>query len=259
MWKLGTVPYLNAVPLLEGLAERADLVAAAPSDLGPLLARGDLDAALLPVAEEIRGVGAGFLGRHGIASEGPVRSVLAFLRAPVAEVRSVLLDPASRSSAALLRWLLREAGARPATWVTAAAPGPDPASAREDAVLLIGDPALRAAESWKGARLDLGEEWTRRTRLPFVYARWTARRGLAPAERDALAALLDDAADRGLPRRAEVARRFAVARGEDPERAVEYVRRFVRYRIGPREEEAIARFAEILREAEPVAAKEPHA
>jgi chorismate dehydratase len=247
----GIVPWLNAVPLTAGLERDARLVADLPSALARRLDAGEVDAALVPIAEAIRGVGDGFLGGHGIGSEGPVASVLLWLRKPLAEVRTVLLDPASRTSAVLARWVVGP----DAAYRTPPVGGHDPARAGEDAVLVIGDPALRLARKVPAASLlDLGAEWTRRTRLPFVFARWTARRGLSAAERSEIAAQLDRAADEGLPARGALATAWAQARGEDAARAREYLQRFVRYRIGPREEEAIARFAEVVREQEPVRA-----
>ena len=47
-----------------------------------------------------------------------------------------------------------------------------------DAALIIGDPALYLDH--RGARLrkiDLGDEWTRLTGLPFVWAFWAGRPG----------------------------------------------------------------------------------
>jgi chorismate dehydratase len=246
-YRIGTVPWLNAVPLVAGLAERAQLTAALPGDLSAALVRGELDAALLPVAEAARGVGEGWLGRHGIASEGRVASVLLFLRKPLPEVRTLVLDPASRTSAALTRHLVAHATAGRAQSRLAAAPGPDPGAEAGDAVLVIGDPARRALASWRGEVLDLGEAWTARTGLPFVFARWRGRAGLGAGERRELGDLLDEAADRGLPSRAELAREWARRHGQDVRQAVEYVQRFVRYRIGPREEEALERFLAIVR------------
>jgi chorismate dehydratase len=247
VFRIGTVPWLNAVPLLAGLEAQSELVRAAPDELSRRLAAGTLDGALLPVAEAARGVGSRWLGRHGIASEGPVASVLLFLKRPLAEVRHVALDPASRTSAALARHLVAHATGGRAQCAPASRPGPSPAQESADAVLVIGDPARAQAREWKGEVLDLGSEWTRRTGLPFVFARWRARAGLSPAEGAALADLLDRAADEGLPQRAGLARAWAEQHGLEPRAAVEYVQRFVRYRIGPREEEALERFLAIVR------------
>ena len=137
---------------------------------------------------------------------------IALFTAPLAEVRSLLLDAASRTSVELARHLVSEATAGADVVVReAAAPGADPRETDEDAVLLIGDPAIRYGALWDGEVLDLGEAWTRETGLPFVYARWTARAGLTGEERHALAALLDAAAVDGVVLREELARAWARA------------------------------------------------
>ncbi len=62
-----------------------------------------------------------------------------------------------------------------------------------DAALLIGDPALDARRV--GSKLDLGEEWTRLTGLPFVYAVWAGPVGRVRGE---TVRLLQQALDEGL-------------------------------------------------------------
>ena len=88
-----------------------------------------------------------------------------------------------------------------------------------DAVLLIGDVALQALHgAWPRPRcFDLGEEWTRWTGLPCVFAAWAVRRAVGTEPRAALAeALARVALDRarepprdraGPPRRSRTARR----------------------------------------------------
>ena len=260
MWSVGVVPYLNAVPLAHTLRERLRVVEAVPSVLAARLDAGDLDAALVPVVEALGGVGGGWLGRHGITSDGPVASVLLFLRAPLEHARTVLLDPASRTSAALARVLVREAAGPRVRFRTADAPGPDPRGRQEDVVLVIGDPALAYRRAWSGPVLDLGEAWAARTGLPFVYARWTAREDLDGLARARLADLLGAAAEEGIARRDELAAAWAEARGEPPEAARGYLRHNVGWRIGPREEEGLARFSALLeREAPRVAGGARHA
>jgi chorismate dehydratase len=57
---------------------------------------------------------------------------------------------------------------------------------------VIGDPALLlAGRGGYPHRYDLGEEWKRWTKLPFVFAVWAARRAVSPvAVRQAHAALI---------------------------------------------------------------------
>ncbi len=247
---LGVVPYLNAIPLLDGLPPEVVQRPGDPSLLALWLAQGSVDAALLPVAEALRGVGDGPLGRFGIAGEGPVDSVLVFLPhagPPDSWPRRVVLDPASRSSVALLRVLLeRRHGLRP-EYEVAADLGPDPRAHPDAIVLAIGDRAMaRRRECPAAAVLDLGAEWTAWTGLPFVFARWTARKGLPSPERAALEGLLDRAAERGLARRDALADAHGPAHGLAPEEARRYLRTSIRFVLGAREEAGLARFAEEL-------------
>ncbi len=244
---VGIVPYLNALPLVADLPSDVERLVDVPSRLAPRLVAGEIDAALLPVAEAIRGRGLCYLGRHGIVSDGPVASVLLFLRVPLARVRTVALDPASRTSAGLARHVVLGAAGPDVRFRAGARPGADPRTEVADAVLVIGDPALRYRDlPWPGEVVDLGLAWRERTGLPFVYARWTARPGLAADEREALATRLDAAARSGIARREALARAWATERGEDPEVAARYVRENVTYPIGPREEAGLARYAAAL-------------
>jgi chorismate dehydratase len=246
---LGVVSYLNAVPLVAGLEPALQTRGGDPSDLSRWLRAGEVDAALLPVAEALRGAGDGFLGRFGIACDGPVESVLAFLpeeAEPARWPRRVVLDPASRTSVALLRVLLETRHGLAPTYSVASRPGPDPGADPTAITLVIGDRALHRRRTWTGAVLDLGEAWREWTGLPFVFARWTARRGLPVGERARLAAALDEAAERGLADVEALAADHAEAHGLTPAAASRYLRVSVRHRIDARAEAGFDRFAREL-------------
>ncbi|MCK6460596.1 MAG: menaquinone biosynthesis protein [Planctomycetes bacterium] len=220
--RFGAVSYLNARPLIEGLSP---LVLATPAELAERHARGEVDVALLPVAAG-EAMGLPRVGRLGIAAEGPVKSVLLFLRRPVREVLTVALDPASRTSRALARILLEEALGLSPRYV-------DPPA---DAELLIGDAAL-VRQATDEPRLDLAEEWTRWTGLPFVFAAWYGDPRAEPA--------LEAAYGRGRRQLARYAREAGLGLPAD---AMErYLRDRIRYRIGPREEEGLRRFVTLGR------------
>src|SRR5206468_1153348 len=118
-----------------------------------------------------------------IASNGPVLSVTLFSRVPWQRIRRVALDEGSRTSAALTQVLLRKRyGVAPEV-----VPLPMDAAAEAadaDAVLLIGDRAMRACLPGFAHAFDLGQEWRDWTGLPFVYAVWAVRDGvdLGPVE-----------------------------------------------------------------------------
>jgi chorismate dehydratase len=242
---VGAVPWLNAVPLVAGLPPEVRVRAAPPPVVSSWLEAGTVDAAILPVAESFRGVGGPFVGRFGIGCDGAVASVLAFHPRPgppASWPQRVVLDPASRTSAALLRILLvRRHGLRP-DFETAAVAGPDPAARPDAMTLVIGDPALALRRTWRGGILDLGEAWNSWTGLPFVFARWTARRGAGPQEVAALARVLDAAAERGLARLEEIGREHGPRHGLAPEEAGSYLRTSLRFDLDARAEAGLSRF-----------------
>jgi len=173
--RLGAVCYLNAEPHVYGLQddEGFAIERELPARVALRLHQGEVDLGLIPSVEYAFGAYAIVPGA-AIASRGPVRSVCLFHRGPLERVRRVALDTSSRTSAALVRILLRERLGRDPQYL-AMGPGLAEMLAVADAALLIGDPALDQADDLQ--RLDLGAEWLRLTGLPFVFAFWAGRPG----------------------------------------------------------------------------------
>ena len=235
--RLGAVSYLNAAPPVHGLDRDPGfrLLREVPSRVARSLHSGEVDLGLVPSVEYAFGDYAVVPG-VGIGSRGRVRSVLLFHRGPLERVRRVALDTSSRTSATLVRILLRERLGRSPEYVPMA---PDLVDmlAVADAALLIGDPALD--HEGEGTCLDLGEEWTRLTGLPFVYAFWAGRPGAVDA---AGVARLQSALSAGTGAFAEIALRHA--RG-DAARAAKYdayLRESIVYRLGEEEQEGLREF-----------------
>jgi chorismate dehydratase len=179
--RLGVVAYLNAAPLVQGLDSDpgVEIVRDVPSRIADALHAGHIDLGVIPSIEYAAGDYAIVPG-VAIASRGPVRSVSLFHRRPLSEIRCVALDSSSRTSAALLRILLHDRLGRDPEYVVMP-PSLDDMLAAADAALLIGDRALYF--EGQESRLDLGQEWTERTGLPFVWAFWAGRRdAAAPAD-----------------------------------------------------------------------------
>jgi predicted solute-binding protein len=174
--RLGVVSYLNAAPTVQGLAgdPRFQIVRDVPSRIAARLHAGEIDLGLIPSIEYVEGDYAIVPG-IAIASRGPVRSVMLLHRGPLEQVRRVAVDTSSRTSAVLVRVLLRERLGRDPEY----APMPPDVPLMldtADAALVIGDPALYY--DGEATRLDLGAEWTARTGHPFVYAFWAGRPGV---------------------------------------------------------------------------------
>ena len=176
------VDYVNAWPLTWGLLRRAvegvEALTDIPSACADRLARGEVEAGLVPSVEAARIPGIRIVRGVGIASRERVRSVILVSRQPLEAAKTVALDVASRSSAAMARILFHDLlGVRPR--FHAAAPDLDEMLSHHDAALLIGDPALRADLSGLHV-LDLAEGWRRLTGLPFVFAVWAVRPSVPP-------------------------------------------------------------------------------
>src|SRR6185369_14515254 len=94
--RVGSVPYLNAVPLTRGLEDQ--IVFAPPSRLAELLREDKLDAALVSVTEVLFHDRYDVLDGVAIASLGEVQSVIVAHRKPIEDIHEVFCDPASLTS-----------------------------------------------------------------------------------------------------------------------------------------------------------------
>ncbi|HVP67024.1 MAG TPA: cyclic dehypoxanthinyl futalosine synthase [Anaeromyxobacteraceae bacterium] len=227
--RAAAVSFLNARPLTAGLegSERIELVLAEPSACAAMLASGEVDLALLPVAAL---AGRDFEVVPGIAigADGPVQTVVLAGEEPPETWEEVYLDTASRTSQVLGQLVLAGRGLAPRYLPLPAVEGLARATGPRGA-LVIGD---RAFDVRKKVVLDLGREWTRMTQLPMVFALWAARPGaLRPEDVSELAR----AAQVGLGMRTEIAQAFARERGGDPEHYRRYLTQRIRYGLGPYE------------------------
>ena len=235
--RVGSVHYLNAVPLTRGLEDQ--IVFAAPSQLAKMLQQGELDAALVSSAEVLLHDSYEILDGVAIASLGEVQSVLLAHRRPLEEVTEVFCDTASITGVNLLKVLLAERGLKPEF-------RPLPSyeeAARCDAVLLIGDPALNFLLTPHEHQIwDLGAAWYELTRLPFVYAVWALRRA---ADTTALRRVLREAKDFGMDTLEEIIR-------SRPEYTYQFRKDYlgwhIHFHLGADEKRGLAKFAELLRQ-----------
>ncbi len=182
--RVGAVSFLNTKPLIYPLlngqlqTKQISLSVKVPSRLASQLRIGELDIGLIPIIEYFRanatGSGYRMLPNIAIGSRGSVLSIQLFSRVPIQDIQHIALDTSSRSSVALLKILLTEKYQINPTF-QACDPSIDPATADTDAVLLIGDAALKNLGATEYS-VDLGTEWQKLTGLPFVYACWVARR-----------------------------------------------------------------------------------
>lgn len=239
-FRVGSVPYLNARPLVEGLhAERAiEFQEDVPSRLARGLDEGRLDAALVSSVEALRHPERMIVPDLCIASLGPVLSVKVFASGDARAARRVALDGASLTAAALTRIAYGRILGRGDVEFVPVGIAPDPAaasSARVDATLVIGDKAL-ALDRVGASAWDLGEAWTQWTGLPFVWAVWLARDAATATE---LHPILTAAYERGRERLDA----FADARPDlGVDHARHYLKAVMRYRLERAELDGLRQF-----------------
>jgi chorismate dehydratase len=176
--KISAVSYTNTKPFIYGI-ERSDvqnqieLSLDIPSDCAAKLIEGKVDIGLIPVAAIPSVPNANIIGSYCIGSVGAVNSVFIFSDVHVEHIKTVKLDPQSRTSNNLAKVLLKFHFKVEVEFTT----NQDETT---DAIVLIGDRTFGKKEDYKFA-YDMGEEWMKFTGLPFVYAAWVANREISTA------------------------------------------------------------------------------
>ncbi|MBC7353157.1 MAG: menaquinone biosynthesis protein [Thermogutta sp.] len=243
--RVGGVVYLNARPLiwaLPALCPWARISFDVPSRLASQLAAEELDVAIVPAIEAFRSPDYVVLSDACIAAADFARSVVIFSRVPLDQIKTLALDAASRTSAAVSRILLAEKyGVFPE--VRELRLGDDPASLDCDAVLMIGDRAMTVKKPPLPYAHDLAAEWCSWTGLPLVFAVWVAR----PADRDwtEIARIFAAARDRGLAVLDIIARKAAEELGLPHTLCYEYLTRNLHFTMGPKEHESLDLFGRL--------------
>ena len=241
-WRLGVVCYLNAKPLIDGLDRdpAIHMIHDVPSRLAPLLDARTVDAALLPVID---------LVRHGrkwqivsdacIGCDGETLTVRVFSRVPAGAIRRLHVDGDSHTSVVLAMLLWRELYDRELEVIRFE--GNETVEECE-AVLLIGDKVVNNTLIDYHIETDLGSAWKSLTSLPFVFAIWAAPRELDVSE---LANKLSAARDRGEASAELIAADYGPGLNWSLALAKRYLTKRLKFRMGPRQREAIARFFDL--------------
>ena len=191
--RVAAIGFLNPAPLMwdfehpplaQSLAARYQIESMLPSECADRLSSAAADIGLVPIAALASNPALKILPGCTIASKRKVRSLLLVRKAkqPIAKLRSVAADTASRTTLAYSRILFHEWG-NPAVEYIPMAADLDTMLERADAAILIGDPALMALEERAnryeraGEELvyhDLADEWVSLMGVPFVSAVWAA-------------------------------------------------------------------------------------
>ncbi|RZM10787.1 MAG: radical SAM protein [Pedobacter sp.] len=176
--RISAVSYTNTKPFIYGIEQsdiihKIDLSLDIPADCAAKLIADQVDIGLIPVAAIPNVPGANIIGDYCIGSVGAVNSVFIFSDVPISQIKTVKLDPQSRTSNNLAKVLMKFYWKKEVVYLS------DP-DAQADALVLIGDRTF-GKQTQYAFSYDMGQEWMNFTSLPFVYAAWVANKTIPEA------------------------------------------------------------------------------
>jgi chorismate dehydratase len=180
--RISAVSYTNTKPFLYGLQHSSiqDKIALSldnPSDCAQKLIDDVVDIGLIPVAAILSLPQWEIVSAYCIGAIGAVNSVFIFSNCAINDVKTVQLDPQSRSSNNLAKVLLKNFwNIQPELIVEAK--DYSHSTDLNTAFVQIGDRTFGKKENYKFV-YDLAEEWQKFTGLPFVFAAWIANKPIS--------------------------------------------------------------------------------
>ncbi len=178
---ISVVSYLNSLPFISGLeklskTERIILSKDIPSECARKLLTGEADIGLVPVAVIPQLKEYHIISDYCIGAFKEVQSVMLYSHVPLKEIKTILLDHHSRTSAMLIQLLAKEHWKISLQFIHDADTN-EKIIEGKTAALVIGDRAL-AMQGKFPFQFDLATAWFEMTGLPFVFACWVSNRKL---------------------------------------------------------------------------------
>ncbi len=243
--RIGASNHLANRPLVFGLSERApngvDLVYDEPGSLALSLEKGDLDAALIPSIEFLRGVGEHSIRGPALVAKGRTMGLVLVADKPLPEVSRIAVGEFSRTPLVALRAVLhRIHGVLPDLCVVKDRPL-DASNWREsfDAALLTDDEGLEYA--CRGRRPgetchDVGEMWCSFYSPALVISVWAYNDGRLG---ETLESILVSSRDRGMESLGAIANAAAAKSSFNADFFHHYFSSAWGFHLGPEEDEAL--------------------
>ena len=233
--------YLNTKPLVFGfekglMKDEIELSFDYPAKIAACLLNNQIDIGLIPIAVIPKLAEHHIISDYCIGASRAVASVCLFSDVPLEEITEILVDYQSRTSAALLKILLRD------FWKI----HPELIDTNNHfqqkikgstAGLVIGDRALIQRQHSKYI-YDLAEAWQQMTGLPFVFAAWVANKRLP----EGFAESFSKATGEGLKHLKEIASSIHFTDYD----MFHYFNENIDYRLDNRKKDAIRLFLSLL-------------
>lgn len=250
---VGKIPYLNSVPFYARMEKKQfRILPVAPRRMGMLSAEGKIDAGLFSLMDYVAQEETLDLMGWCIATRDQVKSVMLFSKEGWRDLQGkrIGITDDTATSVQLLRVLLEKKYGVTADFERLH--GGVNEYSRFDAVLLIGDEALRRNKYGLDCFelvYDLAREWYDWQKLPFVFAVWAVRKSLPGATKRDLSGIIDRSLDDAGGDFVKIAGAHGHRIGLTDRETQEYLEGF-NYRLGEREREAITVFRRLYDEVE---------
>jgi len=250
---IGKIPFLNSVPFYHQLEKREfKVLPVSPRRMGLLMAEEKIDAGAFSLADYLKNEDKFELLDWCIATRDQVKSVMLFSNHGWLDLdgKTIGITDDTATSVKLLQILLEKKYGVQARLERMHSGVND--LRRYDAVLLIGDEALRGNKfGLEGFELvyDLAKEWYDWQKLPFVFAVWAIKKSMPVKSRMSLTQSLDNAISTAEMDFERAASLHGMRIGLSSPEVAEYLEGF-NYRLGEREREAIRVFRQYVQEIE---------
>jgi len=177
--KISAISYLNTVPFVYGIQHHMEfrdyiLDFDVPSTCAEKLIHNTTDLGIVPVATIPDIPHANIITNYCIGAVNAVKTVVLASQRPLKEIRTLYLDPDSRTSVRLSRILARHYWQMDFEFLPLNGKSPDEFEDHE-AAILIGDKTFGLERHFHNIT-DLAAEWFNFTGLPFVFACWVTNK-----------------------------------------------------------------------------------
>ncbi len=247
---IGKIPYLNSIPIYHNLKiEGYKTVTLFPSQLGKMIANGDISAGLISLVDYFKNKDKLKISKWCVSSRNKVQSVILFSKFSWENLhkKRIGISEETSTSVLLLKILLLKKYNVKADFEIF---NPSLKNYSEyDAILLIGDNALRELYNPKkdfSYTYDLSEEWYSWQGLPFVFAVWVEKQNFTDE------IIVDDIIikqniDKNLSNIGNIISYYKSTISLSDDKLIEYIKGF-KYEINEEENLAINKFQNLLEE-----------
>lgn len=180
MVKVAVISYLNTLPFIYGLQnhpinKQMECTFCVPSEGAQLLAKGEVDLGIIPVAAIPLIKNANIVSSYCIGAVDSVVSVLLCSNLPLEEIKELYLDRDSLTSVTLAKVLSKEYWKITPKFIDYRFGEKE--LEIDKSYILIGDKALVERGRFKYV-YDMAEEWIKFKGKPFVFACWISNKEL---------------------------------------------------------------------------------